>query len=113
MTNSATLDFSDALEWLAARVGRPTLVVVSGPVEDDSPVLLRVEGSLGSMTTIDEGSALSNKVVGTASYQVGAASISMYGPEFTRAETEATLGDWLIVHQRFAVFEWRVHPFST
>jgi hypothetical protein len=103
---STPMDFSEALGWLAARGGQRAVVLITGPVDEDSPTILRVDAPLGPMETVDEGQALSDETVATASFRVGDALISMFGREFERAENFSDA--MVVVHQRHATFEWRV-----
>jgi hypothetical protein len=104
--DATPLEFAEVLTWLSEREGRRTVLLITGPVDEDSPTLVRADAPLGPMETVDEG-ALSCEVVGTASFPVGDALVSMYGPEFVRAELFAD-ANWVIVHQRHAKFEWRL-----
>jgi hypothetical protein len=103
MFESETIDFLGVLDYLAEREGRDVLVLVSGP-EDDA-VILRAEGKLGGLEVVDEGHA-DGRTVGTSSYRVGDALVSLYGPDVARAE-RLTEQEWLIVWQRHACFEFR------
>jgi hypothetical protein len=104
MFESETIGFLGVVDYLAEHEGRDVLLLVSGP-EDDDPVILRVEGKLGGLEVVDEGQA-EGGTVGTSSYRVGDALVSLYGPDVTRAERLAEQ-EWVIVWQRHACFEFR------
>jgi hypothetical protein len=107
MFDSTPMDFNEVLAWLGEREGHRTVLLITGPNEEDSPAIVRVDAPLGPMKVVSEGQALSEAVIGTASFQVGDALVSMFGPEFVRGEHLADMG-WVVVHQRHAVFEWRI-----
>ena len=101
------MDFPDVLTWLAEREGQTTVLLITGPAEEDSPTIVRANGVLSAMQVVADGKALTDGSFDTASYKVGDVLVSMYGPEFERAEHYTDLG-FVVVHQRHAVFEWRI-----
>jgi hypothetical protein len=106
MLDTHEINFNDALEWLAAREGDDLLLLLSGPT-DQSPVSVRLSGLLGPLQVIDENSwDDSQPATGTASFPVGDALISMFGPDVRRCEVVDDAG-WLIVYQQHSVLEWR------
>jgi hypothetical protein len=103
---SEEVDFYAALTFLHERDGRNVLVLISGPERDDSPTILRIEGTLQEREPITEGRIESDDPALTPTFAVNGAQISMFASEVERVE-RLTEEEWLIVHQRHAVLEFR------
>ncbi len=100
------VDFRAALDFLYDRSGRKVLVLITGPEKDDSPTILRVSGTLQERDPIADGRIESDDHALTPTFAVDGAQISMFAPEVERVELLIEQ-EWLIVHQRHAVFEFR------
>jgi hypothetical protein len=79
-------------------------VLISGPARDDSPTIVRTEGTLHEHEPIADGQIRTDDPALTPTFAVNGAQVSMFAPEVERVE-RLTDQERLVIHQRHAVFE--------